>query len=35
MKNHLEYKGYIGTVEFSTEDNLLFGKITGINDLVR
>lgn len=34
MKNYLEYKGYIGTVEFSAEDNCLFGKIIGINDLV-
>lgn len=30
----LEYKGYLGTVEFSAEDNCLFGKIIGINDLI-
>lgn len=34
MKNYLEYKGYIGTVEFSAEDKIFFGKIQGINDLV-
>lgn len=34
MKNHLEYKGYLGSVEFNAEDNCLFGKIIGINDLV-
>ena len=34
MKNYLEYKGYQGTVEFSAEDNCLFGKIIGINDLI-
>ena len=34
MKNYLEHKGYIGTVEFSAEDKIFFGKIQGINDLV-
>ncbi len=34
MKNYLEYKGYIGTVEFSAEDKVFFGKIHGINDVV-
>ncbi|MBF4517721.1 type II toxin-antitoxin system HicB family antitoxin [Flavobacterium sp. ANB] len=34
MKNYLEYKGYIGTVEFSAEDKIFFGKIQGINDVV-
>ena len=34
MKNYLEYKGYIGTVEFSAEDKIFLGKIQGINDLV-
>ncbi|WP_303837380.1 type II toxin-antitoxin system HicB family antitoxin [Ruminococcus flavefaciens] len=32
--NVLEYKGYIGTVEFSAADNILFGKVIGINGLV-
>ena len=34
MANYLEYKGYIGTIEISAEDNVLYGKIHGINDLV-
>ena len=32
--NVMEYKGYIGTVEFSAENNILFGKVIGINGLV-
>jgi len=34
MKNYLEYKGYIGTVEYSANDDVLFGKIIGINGLI-
>jgi len=34
MKNILEYKGYSTRVEFSQEDNVLFGKVEGINDLI-
>ncbi len=34
MKKTLEYKGYIGSVNFSTDDQIFFGKIEGINDLV-
>ncbi|RZL05572.1 MAG: type II toxin-antitoxin system HicB family antitoxin [Pedobacter sp.] len=34
MKNYFEYKDYIGTVEFSAEDRIFFGRIQGINDLV-
>ena len=34
MKNYLEYNGYIGTLEFSAEDKIFFGKIQGINDLI-
>ncbi|WP_318580794.1 type II toxin-antitoxin system HicB family antitoxin [Flavobacterium columnare] len=34
MKNYLEYKGYLGTVELSADDKVFFGKIHGINDLV-
>lgn len=32
--NTLKYKGYIGSVAFSEEDNVFFGKIEGINGLV-
>ena len=34
MKNVLEYKGYLGSVEFSSEDEVFFGKVTGIRDVV-
>lgn len=34
MKNYLEHKGYLGTVDFSAEDKVFFGKIHGINDLI-
>ena len=27
MKNNMEYKGYIGSVEFSEEDCILYGKL--------
>lgn len=31
---HFTYKGYTGSIEFSTEDMCLFGKVQMINDLV-
>jgi len=34
MKDILTYKGYIGTVHFSSEDDVFYGKIEGIRDLV-
>ena len=34
MKNSLKYKGFIASVSFEDEDNILFGKIEGINDLI-
>lgn len=34
MKNTLEYKGFQGSVEYSEEDNCLFGKILFTEDLV-
>ena len=33
-QNLLKYKGYYGTVEFSIEDNCLFGQVIGIRSLV-
>ena len=27
MNNTIQYKGYVGSVEFSEEDNLFFGKV--------
>ncbi|MBQ8521383.1 MAG: type II toxin-antitoxin system HicB family antitoxin [Bacteroides sp.] len=33
--DYLEYKGYKGTVEYSREDDCLFGKVIGMNkDLI-
>src|SRR5690606_18797002 len=34
MKDVLAYKDYYGTVSYSAEDELLHGRIIGINDLV-
>ena len=34
MKNVLNYKNYIGTVEFSEEDKVFFGKVIGITDSI-
>ncbi len=34
MNNILEYKGYYGEVNFSNQDEVFFGKLIGINDLV-
>ncbi len=34
MDDYLTYKGYLGTVHYSTEDEVFYGKVHGINDLV-
>ena len=34
MKNTMEYKGYIGSVEVSEEDGVFFGKVQGIRSLI-
>lgn len=34
MKNTMEYKGYIGSVEVSEEDGIFFGKVLGIRSLI-
>ena len=34
MKDVLQYKGFIGSVHFSAEDECFFGKIEGIDDLI-
>lgn len=34
MNNTMEYKGYVGSVEFSQEDCLFFGKVLGIRSLI-
>ena len=33
-ENILTYKGFIGSVHFSSDDAVFFGKIEGINDLL-
>lgn len=30
----IEYKGYLGTVEYSAEDHCLYGKLVDVRDLV-
>jgi len=32
--NHMSYKGYLGTVEYSADDHCLYGKLAFIRDLV-
>lgn len=34
MSNTIEYKGYIGSIEFSEEDARFFGKVLGIRALI-
>lgn len=33
MNNTMEYKGYLGSVEFSEEDALFYGKVLGIRSV--
>jgi len=34
MSDLMEYKGYYGTVEYSSSDGVLFGKVLGIKGLI-
>ena len=34
MNNTMDYKGYIGSMEFSEEDNVFYGKVQGIRSLI-
>ena len=34
MNNIMQYKGYVGSVEFSESDGVLFGKVQGIRSLI-
>lgn len=34
MKDTLKYKDFVGSVHYSDEDEVFFGKIEGINDLI-
>lgn len=34
MKNLIDYKGYVGSVEFSEKDGLFYGKVQGVRALI-
>jgi predicted HicB family RNase H-like nuclease len=34
MNNTIEYKGYVGSIEFSESDSLFYGKVMGIRSLI-
>ena len=34
MKNTMEYRGYVGSVEFSEENEIFYGKVLGIKALI-
>lgn len=34
MNNTIQYKGYIGNVEFSEDDGFFYGKVMGIRSLI-
>src|SRR6056297_499637 len=34
MKNFMEYKGYYAKIEYSSEDDIFFGSIIGIDDSI-
>ena len=34
MNNMLKYKGYYGSVEFSSADQIFFGKVIGVSSLI-
>ena len=34
MDNTITYRGYVGSIEISEEDDVIFGKVLGISDLI-
>lgn len=34
MNNTIHYKGYVGSVAFSEEDGIFYGKVLGIRSLI-
>ena len=34
MSSVLEYKGYVGSIEFSVDDEIFYGKVQGIRSLI-
>lgn len=34
MNHTIQYKGYVGSVEFSEEDGIFYGKVLGVQSLI-
>lgn len=34
MNNTMTYRGYVGSIEISEEDSVVFGRVLGISDLI-
>ncbi len=34
MNNTIQYKGYVGSIEFSERDSIFYGKVMGIRSLI-
>ncbi len=34
MKDILSHRGFVGSVQFSANDNIFYGKIEGVTDLI-
>ena len=34
MKNTLSYKGYTARIEFDSDDNIFFGRVLGVRDII-
>ena len=34
MNSVMEYKGYVGSIEFSESDGVFFGKVQGVKSLI-
>lgn len=34
MNNTIQYTGYVGSVEFSEDDSIFYGKVLGIRSLI-
>ena len=34
MKDIMNYKGFIGSVQYAAEDRVFYGKVEGVNDLI-
>ena len=34
MNNILQYKGFVGSIEYSDEDSIFYGKVLGVRSLI-